>query len=229
MRHHAASIAAGARRLLRRPEAMIGAERSAEWYDGMFAATRSYQARYPGSPYYFLWSVIVDRIRRAGLRRVLDIGCGTGQLAAYLFDQGIDSYVGIDFSPKAIEYARRVAPHARFVVGDARATDIYAEEHDVLICTEVLEHITDDLAIVERFPPRTRCIFSVPSYSSAGHVRFFSDKSEVADRYGDYFDDMDLIELPLARATAGENRIFLADGERNDVRARGLLIRDPSP
>jgi SAM-dependent methyltransferase len=199
---------------------MSGAERPAEWYDEKFAATPSYRGPYPGSPYYFLWSVIVDRIRRAGLRRVLDIGCGTGQLAAYLIDQGIDSYVGLDFSPKAIEYARRSAPRARFVVGDARDSDIYTEEHDVLICTEVLEHIEDDLAVVERFRPGTRCIFSVPSYTSAGHVRFFSDASEVAERYGRYFDDLDIVELPLASGDAGANRIFLADGERNDVQRR---------
>jgi SAM-dependent methyltransferase len=215
MRHHATSIAAGARTLLRRPGHAIGAERTADWYDKKFARTPSYHGPYPGSPYYFLWSVIVDRIRRAGLRRVLDIGCGTGQLAAYLRDQGIDSYVGIDFSPKAIEYARRSAPHARFVVGDARTSDIYTEDHDVLICTEVLEHIADDLAVVERFRPRTRCIFSVPSFDSAGHVRFFSDTSEVVERYGDYFGDLDVVALP--QATAPSNRIFLADGERNDV------------
>jgi SAM-dependent methyltransferase len=229
MRQHAASIVAGARRLLRRPESVIGAELPAEWYDEKFAATPSYHAAYPESPYYFLWSVIVDRIRGAGLRHVLDIGCGTGQLAAYLLDQGIDSYVGIDFSAKAIEYARRSAPRARFVVGDARASDIYTEEHDVLICTEVLEHITEDLAVVERFRLGTRCIFSVPSYTSAGHVRFFSDKSAVADRYGGYFDDLDVVEFPLASAAAGDNRIFLADGKRNAVLSHSPLIRDASP
>ena len=217
MRHHAAAVAATARRLLGRPNRVVGAERPAEWYDEKFATTRDYHSAYPDSPYYFLWSVIVDRIRRAGLRRVLEIGCGTGQLAAYLLDQGIDSYVGIDFSQKAVEYARRNAPHARFEVDDARTSDIYAEAHDVLICTEVLEHITKDLTVVERFRPGTRCIFSVPSYDSAGHARFFGDKADVAERYGGYFGQLDIVAFPLASAGAGVNRIFLADGERNNV------------
>lgn len=203
--------------MLRRPRPVIGEERSAEWYDDMFNATSKYQVAYRHSPYYFLWSVIVDRIRRDRIRRVLEIGCGTGQLAAYLFDQGIDSYVGLDFSPKAIDYARRNAPRGRFVVGDARASNIcFEEEHDVLVCTEVLEHITEDLSVVGRFHPQKRCIFSVPSYNSAGHVRFFSDKEAVADRYGRYFDDLDVAQLRIMSTAPGFNTIFLADGTRND-------------
>src|SRR3954470_5945344 len=101
------------------PKPIVGAERSSRWYDKKFATTPTYQGPYQDSPYYFLWSVIVDRIRRDGLRRVLEIGCGTGQLAAFLLDQGIDSYVGIDFSAKAVEYARGNAPRGRFDVGDA--------------------------------------------------------------------------------------------------------------
>jgi SAM-dependent methyltransferase len=221
MRNHAASIAARARTFLRRPEPVIGKERQSEWYDEMFTVTPKYHSAYQDSPYYFLWSVIVDRIRRDGLRRVLEIGCGTGQLAAYLLDQGVASYIGTDFSAKAVEYARRNAPGGRFIVEDARASSIYnEEEHDVLVCTEVLEHIAEDLAVVERFRPRTRCIFSVPSYNSAGHVRFFSDRSAVGERYGRYFDRLDVVEFRIVSAPAGGNKIFLADGERNEFAPR---------
>jgi SAM-dependent methyltransferase len=214
-------MAARVRRLLGTPERIVGAERPPDWYDEKFAGTPEYRSPYQDSPYYFLWSVIVDRIRRDGLQRVLEIGCGTGQLAAYLLDQGIDSYVGLDFSPRAVEYARLSAPCGRFMVEDARASDIYAaEEHDVLICTEVLEHISEDLVVVGKFRPRTRCIFSVPSYDSAGHVRFFRDRMAVAERYGGYFDGLDVVELPLVGTASGGNRIFLADGERNIVAVR---------
>jgi len=201
---------------------VTGSEQSAEWYDEMFEATSKYHVEYQDSPYYFLWSVIVDRIRRDGLRHVLEIGCGTGQLAAYLLEQGIDSYVGVDFSAKAIEYARRNAPDGRFHVDDARASNIYAEEeHDVLVCTEVLEHIVEDLDVVVRFRPRTRCIFSVPSYDSAGHVRFFGEPGAVAERYGPYFERLDVVQLRIVSTGApGVNTIFLGDGERNDVTVR---------
>ena len=203
------------------PGPVIGAERPPAWYDEMFDARAAYHSAYQDSPYYFLWSVIVDRIRRDGLRSVLEIGCGTGQLAAYLLDQGVESYLGIDFSPRGIEYARLHAPGGRFVVEDALASNVYTEEeHDVLVCTEVLEHISEDLAVVARFRPRARCIFSVPSYDSAGHVRFFNEQTAVAERYGQYFADLDIVELRIpSTGAAGVNTIFLADGERNDFAA----------
>ncbi|MEM6797690.1 MAG: methyltransferase, partial [Acidobacteriota bacterium] len=58
----------------------------------------------------------VDRIRALGPRRVLEIGCGTGLLLSRLAaggraDEGsseVESYVGVDFSPPALEHVRRL-------------------------------------------------------------------------------------------------------------------------
>jgi hypothetical protein len=91
----------------------------------------------------------------------------------------------------------------------------------VLICTEVLEHIGDDFVVVRKFRSKTRCILSVPSYDSAGHVRFFNDAGAVRERYGRYFDDLDVVGLPVPGSTGNRiNKIFLADGRRNDFEAR---------
>lgn len=51
--------------------------------------------------------------------RILDLCCGTGQLAAVLTGQGL-SVVGVDGSTAMIEHARRNAPAAEFLVEDAR-------------------------------------------------------------------------------------------------------------
>jgi 2-polyprenyl-3-methyl-5-hydroxy-6-metoxy-1,4-benzoquinol methylase len=201
--------------VIRKP--VVGTERPSDWYDRMFSRTAKYQVAYHDSPYYFLWAVIADRVRHAELRRVLEVGCGTGQLAAFLFDQGIEAYVGIDFSSKAVEYAARMAPAGRFLVDDARHSAIYEEiEHDVVICTEVLEHIEEDLSVVSRFPPRTRCMFSVPNYNSESHVRFFRDAAAVSERYGDYFTGLDIAKFPVGSQTAS---IVLADGFREEFRS----------
>jgi len=60
-------------------------------------------------------------VRHLGARRVLDLGCGTGLLLAYL-DPAI-AYVGLDISPTAIESARsrfRDRPQASFHTGAFR-------------------------------------------------------------------------------------------------------------
>jgi len=202
-------------RRLYAPVRRRGQERDADWYDRVFSRSHVYQTSYGDSPYYVLWALIVDRIRRDKQKRVLDIGCGTGQLAAFLFDHGVEEYVGIDFSPIAVDQARKAAPRGRFLVDDARRSDVYSTvAHDALVCTEVLEHIEDDLAVVSNFKPGVRCLLSVPSYPSEGHVRHFADVRAVTERYSAFFDGLDVISLPVPRSKA--NRFFLADGYRNE-------------
>jgi SAM-dependent methyltransferase len=191
-----------------------GEERTSDWYDKRFSESPVYRVAYPDSPYYFIWAVIADRVRRAGLKRVLEIGCGTGQLAAFLLDQGVEEYFGFDFSATAVEYAREAAPAAHFVVADARDTGSFpGTPYDVLICTEVLEHIDEDLAVVSSWPSEMHCIFSVPNYDSGGHVRFFDDVAAVRTRYGAYFTDLDIAHFPASGQ--GNHKLFLAEGYRN--------------
>jgi SAM-dependent methyltransferase len=191
-------------------------ERAAGFYDEMYDGDPAkYQAPYYLCKYYFLWTVIADRLRRAGAKRVLDIGCGPGRLAALLLEQGVERYVGVDFSPVAVAMAGRNVPdpRARFLVGDARDPAIYRDtEYDALICTEVLEHVEADLAIVSAFVPGRRCLCSVPNFPYPSHVRHFADAAEVAARYGPYFDDFDV--LTLKGPSAGPDKFFLMDGIR---------------
>jgi hypothetical protein len=100
------------------------------------------------------------------------------------------------------------------VVGDARTDDIYrAFEYDVLLCTEVLEHIEDDLAVVSRFIAGKRCICSVPSFAFPSHVRFFANADEVAARYGAYFDDLDV--ATFKSPSYQKDQFYLLEGVRN--------------
>jgi SAM-dependent methyltransferase len=192
-------------------------EKTADWYDRLFDQSTVYKQPYYQSYYYPLWAVIADRLRRDGIRRVLEIGCGSGQLAALLLEQGIDEYVGLDFSSVAIARARSNLPAGRFVIGDARTTRLHSEvEHDVVICTEVLEHIEDDLATLSRFTPGRRCICSVPNFAYPSHVRYFRDADEVKARYGLLFNELDVMTIRSPNSTREEvAQFFLADGVRN--------------
>jgi SAM-dependent methyltransferase len=193
-------------------------EKPPSWYDDVYSRSESYQAPYTKSCYYFLWSVIADRLLLGNTRGVLDIGCGPGQMAALLYDQGIRQYVGLDFSPTAVEIARKVVPSFQFVVGDVRTTDVFeTTEHDAIICTEVLEHIEDDLQVLSRFGPGKRCLCTVPNFPYTSHVRHFDSAEEVVRRYGPYFSEFGVRAFRGSRTPT--EMFFLFDGVRNDVRA----------
>lgn len=170
-----------------RGDAPVGA------YDASYAESNiEYRLPYWRSRYHFLWAVIAERIRRDNLRRVLEIGCGPGQLASMLYDNClIDSYTGLDFSPVGLDIARANCPLGTFILGDARTDSVYdSTSYDVTICTEVLEHVTDDQAIASRF--RGRCICTVPNFPYDTHVRHFASEREVTDRYGQFFKQFDV-------------------------------------
>lgn len=53
---------------------------------------------------------------------ICDLGCGPGQIARYLHDQGAAT-LGVDLSPVMIEFALRLNPGIPFYVGDMLALD----------------------------------------------------------------------------------------------------------
>ena len=57
-----------------------------------------------------------------GNGRVADLGCGPGQIAKYLREQGV-SVVGVDLSAEMIKVAGKLSPGIDFRVGDMRRLD----------------------------------------------------------------------------------------------------------
>ena len=51
--------------------------------------------------------------------KVLDVGCGTGDLSVELFEKTAVQVTGIDFCRPMLELAQAKAPHLRFIEGDA--------------------------------------------------------------------------------------------------------------
>jgi ubiquinone/menaquinone biosynthesis C-methylase UbiE len=49
---------------------------------------------------------------------VCDLGCGPGQIARYLYDQGVSTVMGVDLSPGMIAEAQRLNPNISFRTGD---------------------------------------------------------------------------------------------------------------
>lgn len=78
--------------------------------------------------------------------RVLDLCCGTGQMARALHDRGYH-VTGVDGSAEMIRYARRNAPDCTFVVADARDFAVPGPFDLALSMYDALNHLLepDDL------------------------------------------------------------------------------------
>ena len=73
---------------------------------------------------------------------VLDICCGTGNLAAAALTRGA-RVTAIDFAPTMIEIARSKVANARFQVGDAEALPFLNQSFDVALCSFGLWHLAE--------------------------------------------------------------------------------------
>lgn len=162
-------------------------------YDDMFKEggyAGVFDLPYNRSPYYPLFCAVRDSLRKHKAQRVLEVGCGTGTMAHMLFDTTQLTYCGFDFSPIAVEKAIKRTGHTNvFFVGDATSSATYANlNYDSVICTEVLEHIEDDLLTMSHWAPGTLCVCSVPNYDADTHVRHFRSADEVTKRYESLLD-----------------------------------------
>ncbi|MDY7020466.1 MAG: class I SAM-dependent methyltransferase [Cyanobacteriota bacterium] len=173
----------------------LGEEKSAEFYERQFINEERWKTHYTESGYYPLWSVLADRLVHSGTQSILDIGCGSGQMARLLRDKNIPHYLGFDFSSTRTEYAKQTCPEFEFVFDDAFQTDLfYTYDYDTVVCTEFLEHVEKDLEVIEKIRQGTHFYATVPNYPAPAHVRVFEKVDEVIERYGKYFQSFSVIE-----------------------------------
>jgi len=93
-------------------DTQIGYDRVAEQYAERFTHELDYK------PFdRHLLAMFAEIVKGRG--RACDIGCGPGQIARYLHDQGADA-MGVDLSPKMVEQARQLNPEQRFEQADMR-------------------------------------------------------------------------------------------------------------
>lgn len=105
----------------------------------------------------FLYAYLLDTVSRYTHpgQRVLDAGCGVGPLSLFLAHRGC-RVVGVDLSPQAVAACQHSARHlgleeqASFQVADLGSLDV-AGPFDLILCSEALEHVPDDLGVLVRF------------------------------------------------------------------------------
>lgn len=124
--------------------------------------------------------------------RFLEVGCGTGYVLRALARECGLRVTGSELFPEGIEYARERVPDADLVVLDAR-TMPFEEEFDFAGAFDVIEHIEDDVAVLEgmrrALRPEGMLFLTVPQHrwlwsaadEHACHVRRYR-RGELAHR-----------------------------------------------
>ncbi|MDA1003838.1 MAG: class I SAM-dependent methyltransferase [Chloroflexi bacterium] len=108
--------------------------------------------------------------------RVLDLGCGAGQLARHLAEAGAADVIGVDISERMLEVARSQFAHPRVSYRrDAIEAVDYPDARFELVVSSLAFHYVEDYATLARsiarwLAPGGRLVFSTehPLYTARG-------------------------------------------------------------
>jgi SAM-dependent methyltransferase len=115
------------------------------------------------------YEILLGWLRGSGPLKVLNAGCGSGELSLLLAAEG-HRVVGIDPEPEYIRLAQKRAagrfPDSTFAVSSIEAYS-GPNDFDAVVSTDVLEHIEDDRTafdrLFERVRPGGRLLIAVPA------------------------------------------------------------------
>lgn len=89
-------------------------------------------------------NTVVAGVRPLKPENILDVGCGEGFTLARLKKEGIgENLEGVDFVKEAIELGKKTNPNITLKFGDIYALQYKTNSIDLVMCTEVLEHLED--------------------------------------------------------------------------------------
>jgi len=155
-------------------------EKDAGYYDNI------YRRNYNTDGAVLLYREIHGIIKSVPEPRVLEIGCGLGDLAEILIADRIP-YRGFDFSEIAIGHCREKCPNGDFFVADAYRPENYLpHDYNTVVAIEVLEHV-NDIKLIRNIPVGVRLIASVPNYNDAAHLRLYRNpKNDIIEYFRPY-------------------------------------------
>jgi len=110
---------------------------------GIFEALAADRVRWRerGAAYHRAIEVLCRRFVAPGAR-VLELGCGTGDLLAALAPDPAGS-LGVDFAPAMVERARERHPGLRFEAADVEALEPEGRVFDAIVASDLVGHLED--------------------------------------------------------------------------------------
>jgi SAM-dependent methyltransferase len=128
--------------------------------------------RHETTHWWFRWrfeliSDVLGSLRRDGPFRILDAGCGTGQMLKCLESHG--DAIGIDSSSQAVGYAQERGVR-RLVRGSLADPPFRDGSFDCVVALDVIEHVDDDVGILSKLhevvKPGGHLVITVPAFKT---------------------------------------------------------------
>lgn len=110
-------------------------------YEAMYQTFIDYQAEYQ------LYSNLLQKYSK---KQVLEIGCGTGNLAPYFQEEGL-VYLGIDLSPEMIQLAKEKVPTGNFICGDVRKLQLPTPVESMIMTARTISYLLTNQAVLAAF------------------------------------------------------------------------------
>jgi len=135
--------------------------------------------------YFGYLTICIDFINSLKNRKILDAGCGDGRFLEELKNKGANNLFGVDYSERAVLFAKILIPEANIQTGNLFALPYEDNFFDTIFMIEVLEHIKLDkvdnvLRELRRVLNKNgNIIITVPSDKKtleAKHYQHFSEK-----------------------------------------------------
>ena len=108
---------------------------------------------------------------------ILDAGCGNGFLMKSLKEKNMNlQFSGLDILEESVKYAKQLNKDCKFIVGSVQAIPLKENSVDLIICSEVIEHLNNPEKALEEIKRTTKkyaiiCVPHEPFFTIANLLR----------------------------------------------------------